>query len=676
VGYARTVGRSVFALDLTKLRHWSAVRRGVVVVATFGVVAVITTPEIGALASVSSLYVGLQDRNASSTYTSRVMLVQSVLFAGVVLVSGLFSTTALVPATVLTVTAVIAGLAAEHDKAISRMFGDVMPVAAFLGLSTVEPREALVSATAVLLAGLAQAASARLTVRVEGDIIERRMVAAALAAVADHLDDALCRQRTDTGAAAEDRLQAASAALSASDLVTSRRAALERLLADAEVLRQEAASIRLRTSRGLPMAGESEVTGAVGLASRTLRAAAVVLTAVHTPGLGNHKAEAAQRQVAACREVADAVIALPRNEFTARSLARQTRRVARDLRRVTRTEEARDRGLTRRVGEGMRGYLLHPRRRDAVTAGRLGAATLVSLALAAALQVPHGSWVAATAVALLRPDRRALTSDTIARSLATVVGSLMVIPVVYVVGDIPAADAIMVFLLSTATFVIAQANEGLYVLAGSVQTIFTRAAVGEDPVVTAVARVEDVALGAAIAILFLLLIPVSHGRRLARDLARYTDATADWIDAVAGLAAGQHPKGWKDMRNEVRQARVDVQQGLQLRVIEPWGPGLSATRAESAFTHVHEVARVAATTERALKHGETISAQSAELAQAAASELRATSDALRRRQDGAESMGRASTAEGDDPISILLQQAVFESRAARRVVVGAAPGHG
>jgi hypothetical protein len=629
VGYVRTIGRSVFGLDPTKLRRWSALRRGALVVATLIVGTYLTDAETGALASVSSLMVGLQDRNASSTYTSRVMAVQSFLFAGVVLVGGLFSEVGAVPVTILMAAAVVAGLAAWHDKAISRMFGDVMPVAAFLGLSTVDNAAAVESAIAVLIGGLAQALSARLTVPVEGDIIERRAVAAALVAVADHLDDALARHRTDTGPAAEQRLIAAESVLTASDLAKTRRRALRRLIADAEILRQEAGAVRLRRAQDLVVAGEDQIAAALELAARALRATGAALTSVPVPGRFDRRGEASLAELYPCRLAAEAVLADAGSDLTARALARQTLRLYHHVYRMASIAEERRRDRTRRVGEGMSEYLLHPERRDAIAAARLGAATLVSFGLADLLHVPHGSWVASTSVALLRPDHRALTADTVARALGTAVGAALVIPLVWLTTGIPSADVVLVFALATATFVIAQVNEGLYVLAVAVETVFTRAVVGEDPVSAAVARVEDVALGSLIAIAFLVLVPISHGRRLARDLAAYTAATAAWIEAVGSLARGEDPKGWKRLRQDVRDARVHVQHGLDLRTIEPWGPGISAARGAGIFTRVHEVARVAAAVERALKHGEPSGPQAPDLAGEAAATLRTTAGRLR-----------------------------------------------
>jgi hypothetical protein len=632
VGYVRTISGSVFGLDLTKLRRWSALRRGALVVATLIVGTYLTDPETGALASVSSLFVGLQDRNASSTYTSRVMLVQSFVFAGVVLLAGVFSENRFVPDTILVATAVVAGLAAWHDKAISRMFGDVMPVAAFLGLTMVGNGEAVVSAVAVLLGGLIQALSARLTIRVEGDIIERRVVAAALVAVADHLDDALVRQRTDTGRAAEQRLTAAVSALSASDLARDRRRALRRLLADAEILRQEAGAVRLRRAHDLVVAGEDQIGAALEVAARALRATAAALTSVPVPGMFDRRGEASLAELYPCRLAAEAVLADAGADLTARALARQTLRLYHHVARMASVAEDRRRDRTRRVGEGMSEYLRHPDRRDVIAAARLGAATVISFGLAELLQVPHGSWVASTSVALLRPDHRALTADTVARALGTAAGAALVIPLVWLTSGIPAADVVLVLVLASVTFVIAQANEGLYVMAVAVETVFTRAVVGEDPISAAVARVTDVALGSAIAIAFLVLIPISHGRRLAHDLADYTDATAAWIGAVGALARGEDPKGWKRLRQDVRDARVHVQHGLELRVIEPWGPGITASRGEGVFTRVHEVARVAAAVERALKHGEPSGPGAPDLAGDAAATLRRTAMGLRGRR--------------------------------------------
>ena len=643
VGYRSAIGHSVLAVDRAQLRRWSALRRGALVAATFAIGAVVADTEVAALASVASLFVGLQDRTAAPTFTARVMAVQSCLFAGVVLVAGLLSEQRLVPAAILAAAATIAGLAGEHDPAVSRMFGDVMPVAAFLGLSTVDDRAAVQAAAAVLLAGLAQALAARLAVRLEGDIIERRALAAALQAVADHLDDALLRQRTDTGRSASERLHTAAEVLHGSDLGNDRRAVLLALLADGELLREEAGAIRLRRAHALAVPGEEAVAASLRRAATALRAIATLLATPSVPKVGDRKASGAATALHRCRRDAAASLQHPAGQDrTAAALSALTVRLVGDAGALRTVAEERSNDRSRRVWDGWPEYLRHPSRRDLLAGGRLAAAAIASLGLAAALSVPHGAWVAATAVTLLRPTGHALTADAIARALGTLAAVALVIPLVALTQPSRLAELAVVLLLSTATFAVAQANEGLYVMGSAAQIVFTRAVVGDDPVAVAVARVEDVALGVAIAIVFLLLLPISYGRRLAQDLADYAEATADWLAAVAALP--------------------DADPG------ERAGPHAAAelhVERAAVFGHLHEVARTVVTVERAIEHGEWVDRRARSRAEQAAAALQDTASALRGRPiSPAPRTAEATAEEGSDHVAGLMAEAVTEARAA------------
>jgi uncharacterized membrane protein YccC len=673
VGYRSAIGHSVFALDRAQLRRWSALRRGVLVAATFAVGALAADAQTAALASVASLFVGLQDRTASPTFTARVMAVQSCLFAAVVLVAGLLSDQRLVPGLILAASAVIAGLAGEHDPTVSRMFGDVMPVAAFLGLSTVDDRAALQAAIAVLAAGLAQALATRLSVRLEGDITERRALAAALQAVAAHLDDALLRQRTDTGPTASERLLAAEEVLGASDLGKDRLAALRTLLADAELLRHEAGAVRLRRAHALPITDEAAVADALATAATALRAAAALLATPSVPKLGDRRASAAGRALERCEHAAAAATTAPGSDLTVQALSALTLRLARHARRVQDVAEERSSSRSRRVWNGWPPYLRHPSQRDLIAGSRLGAAAIMSLALAEALQVPHGAWVAATAVALLRPTGHAMTADAIARALGTLAAVALVIPLVGLTENSPLAQIAVVLLLAVATFAIAQANEGLYVMASAAQIVFTRAVVGDEPIAVAVARVEDVALGVAIAVAFLLLLPISHGRRLARDLADYAEATASWLGSVAGLD-GARTIDPASQRQRVREARVHVQRSLELRTIEPWGGGLSPRTGAAVFLHLHEVARTVVAAERATEHGDSFAPGTRSRAEDVAAALRGTAATLRGHPPAAApAAGRGLPSEGTGLIADLMADAAVEARSALTAAAGPLP---
>jgi len=662
VTLAQTLWRSVSAVDRSKLRRWSALRRGLVVVLTLAVGSVVVDPQTGALASVASLYVALQDRNASTSYTSRVMFVQSLLYSGVVLVGGLLDRFWPVSVVLLTVAAGLSGLAAHHDKAVSRMFGDVLPVAAFLGVTLVRPDEAPMMALAVLLGGLAQALLARLSALVEADVMERRPVAAALVAVADHIDDALPRRRATTGRAAEDRLSAAVTAVSVSDLGRQRRRRLLLLVKDAEKLRQEAGAVRVRRAIGLRTA--DGVPAALANASTALRSAATALRSTSVAGRMSAKSEQALASLYPCRLEAERVLANETADSTSRYLAHRTLRLYGHVAALVATSANRTSTTRRRVGDGASDYLTHPQRRDLVIAARLALATLLSLGIAVLLDLPHGAWVASTTVALLRPDYRALTADTVARALGTALAVALALPLVLVTGNNPGTDLLLVFALATATFAIASVNEGLYVMTVSMVTVFTLAVVGEDPTTVAVDRIVDVLLGCSLAIAFLVLIPVTHGRRLARDLADYADATATWMDAVAERTEGATPRGGKALRRSVREARVAVEHGVELRVVEPQGPGMSAALAEKIFDGLHTTARVGVAVDRSLKHGETTEPTSGELARSTARTLRQVAETVRDPAAAQPQTPLTMSVDEADDIAVLLAHGYRSSQAA------------
>ena len=311
-----------------------------------------------------------------------------------------------------------------------------------------------------------------------------------------------------------------------------------------------------------------------------------------------------------------------------------------------------------RVGEGIWQYLLRPKRRDLVIGLRLGAATLVAFIVAYALDLPYGAWVASTTVSLLRPDRRALTADTVARSLGTVAAAALAVPLVWAAGSRSWLEVALILMLSIATYVIATVNEGLYVMATAMVVLFSRAVLGDDPVDAASARVLDVAVGSVIAIAFLTLIPISHGRRLAGDLAAYCTTTAAWLQALGVLASGTNPPGEKQLRQSMREARVLVQHGVELRTIEPLGPGMSARGADHLFTQVHNCARAAAAAERTLKHGATTGPASRELADDAADTLRLIAAGLRGQDLPTQPPGPPDIAfQAGDDVAVLIRHA-------------------
>jgi hypothetical protein len=660
--YLTSVLKSVMAIDRTRLRSWSAVRRGILVVVTFLVFTWLFGPDVGALASVASLFVGLQDRLDPPGFTSRVMTVQSVVLAIAIVLGGFFSPW--VGSAVLIVSAFVSGVIAQHDKAVSRMFSDVLQVSAFLGLSSMARPKLLEAALAVLLAGLAQAVMIRATARWSSDLPERRPVAAALVAVADHLDDAALRSKTTTGPAAEKAISDADSAVASSDLSHARRRALRKLLGDAEVLRQEASAIRVRHAFEVAQIQDPEVDAARDLASLTLRSAARALTALPRPGLPDKARDQALAEIDEYAGVAENLAKDPEARPTARSIARQALRIGRHVNRVLNAKETRVSKRALPVGEHVVDEVLHPGPRDLRGGLRLALAAAIGLGIAAVFNIPHGAWVAATAVALLRPDYRALTSDTVARAMGVTIGAASVIPLVFLTGGMQFADVALLWVMSCAAFAVTSANEGLFVVAITLQTVYTRAMVGEDPVHVAQTRLLDVLLGCLIAVILLLALPLRQGRILAREMADYAAATADWLHIVSLRAQGQKPAGVKKTRRRMRQSRVSVQHGLDLRTLEPLGAGMSIWRGQTVFARIHDCARAGTAAMLSLGHGAAASELGGQAAARASATLQVTARVLRHRNGEKVDPPPIASDQPCDDIAELLQRAEQEARSA------------
>ncbi len=628
MAYFSTLINGVLSVERAKMRGWSAVRRGMVVILVFLVFGAIYDMEVGALASVAALYVGLQDRASDPlAYTVRVMTLETFILAAVAAVAG-FAAHTWIPGAVLVLCAGLAGLTAGHDKAISRMFTDIIAVEAFLGLTHVSMQTGFDYIVAILVAGLLQTALTRLAFRYQSDLPERRPVAAALRAVSDHLDDAQHRRRSGTGEIAELALDKADASVVKSDLSHARRRALRKLLGDAEALREEASALRARRAFETEVIADDEVDDAVDLAVVTLRVAARAITLVPRVGIPDSRLEADLRQLKELSSVADSIVTNKHRRPSARAIARDAQRTASHVVRLLGTTDTREKLTGRSVRKQLWRDLRDPSRADLLTAGRLALAAVVSLSIASWMNLPHGGWVAATSVALLRPDYRALTVDTVARAFGTALGALAVLPMVLVTNGHFWFEVLVLAILAILTFAVTAANEGLFIIAITVETVYTRAAVGENPMAAAQSRLLDVLLGCGIAVAMLLILPLKHGRRLRRELHDYALATADWLDEVARLAGGKKAKGFKKLHRRVRLTRVNVQHGLDVRKVEPLGAGLPPWWAHRFFGHIHDVERVAVAAETSLNHGADQTKCAKKLARVAAADLRAAADAL------------------------------------------------
>lgn len=601
--YLRRIARNVFAVERWRLRGWSAVRRGVVVVLALVIPGYLLHPEIGGMAAAAALMVGLQDRATDPPrYTVRIMTLESVLLAAVVLVAGLTSSV-IVAAGLLLLCAYAAGALADREWAVSRLFADVIALEAFLGLTTVETRTASWVAVCVLVAGLAQTLLTRLSVPWQSDLPERRPLGLAMLAVADHLEDAQRRQRSGTGQFAEEMLTEAVDTLRRSDLSHERRRALRRLVFTTESLRQEASSLRARRAFGAAVITDPAVDDALALAVATLRAAARLITTQTTPGLAQARTTNALREMSGYSRKAAAVAADDSAPVTARAIAGDTQRITFHAAQLLRASDERRPSRQLHILRNTVTLLRTPTGYDLKSGIRLVLAAGLGLYLAWQFQINHGAWVAATAVALLRPDYSAMVSETIARALGTAAGVALVIPLVALVDKSEFSEVVLVGALAVLAFMVVAANEGLFVLVVAVWVVFLRAVVGEDPVMVAFDRFLDTILGCVLAVVLIVFMPLRSSSTLRTELEGYAAATAKWLSALAEMVAGNRRSGAAQLHRRMRESRVPVQHELTIRQLEPIGPGLSPQWGENMFRRVHSVERAAGAVESVVKHG-------------------------------------------------------------------------
>lgn len=670
MAYLRRVYASVVTLDRSRLRGWSAVRRAVVVMAALIAAGILVSPQAGGIAGVAALYVGLQDRAADPRrYTLKVMSTETVLLAALIVAAGLVPGPGFV-AVVLVLFAALSGLTARRDAAVSRMFADVLVVEAFLGLSNIGLADAWRTALAVLLAGATQTALTWASSPLVTDLPERRPIAAAMLAVADHLDDAIARDRKGTGEASEAALTQAEGMLSRCDLSHERRRAMRSLITTTEALRDEGSAVRTRQAFDVTPLADDEVAQALSLASSILRICAAALNAqvVSVEQIPLVGSVVTRENLSDLIAQARAVAKNPEQPPAARAICKRAAKLGartQALRAMgapsTRTEIE---SMTTRVG-------LRPSEfstADVRSALRLGLAAVLGLAIAAFADIPHGAWIVATAVGLLRPDHRAMTTDTLARALGTALGALLVVPLVAVTADRLLAELIVIAVLATAVFMVTSANEGLFIVAMTIFVVFTQAAVGEDPIAVATARVVAVLIGCALAVVLLALVPLRQSRRLRPDLAEYARATARWLDGVSAEAEHQKFAHPKKRRRQMRRARDTAQHHLDIRSIEPLGRGLPSWLGHSLFHGIHDTERAATAAESALTLGDEGGPTGAELGAQAAAELRMVADLLMKApvDTGTTPESELASTSTQTPVEELLLLAYQEAYSTRR----------
>ncbi|MCW2968285.1 MAG: hypothetical protein JWM71_2057, partial [Solirubrobacteraceae bacterium] len=169
---------------------------------------------------------------------------------------------------------------------------------------------------------------------------------------------------------------------------------------------------------------------------------------------------------------------------------------------------------------------------------RLAAVVLVASLLFHTFPLPHGYWVALTALVVLRPDFASTMSRGVARVVGTALGALIATAVA---AEIRPSEGVLVVLISLCAFVgyvIFRANQAIFstVLTGYV--VFLLALVGLPGRQAAFDRLLDTAIGGALALVAYAVWPTWEAGRVRERLATLvTSQVAYACEVLEGYAS-------------------------------------------------------------------------------------------------------------------------------------------
>ena len=623
--YVGAITHNVFHVDRSRFRRWSALRRGVIVMAILIGFSLIASPQLGSLAASMALFVGLQDRATDPpTFTVKIMALETAAITVVVAAAALTTGPAL-PAVLILLAAYAAGALAGRQPALSRLFADIVTMTAFLALTQSQGYLDLWAVPILLAAGLSQALFTWLAAPWQADLVERRPLATAMRRVADHLADATERSKSGTGQAAENALAEADRALRRSDLGRERSFELHELLLQTEALRQEASAIRAQTVFATDSPGGKGLTAAIDTSVAVLDAVATLLERTGASPRVRTQVQRQLREIAAERERAARMVADDSNSPLARSVAMEARDIAIHVERLVQARLQRTREVAP-VFAGIR-ELFRPHRWDIKSGMRLAFAAVAGLAIAQLLDLTYGYWVAATAVALLRPAQSAVSAETIARALGTAAAVAVVVPAVVIANDRTTIALLFVALLTISVFMVVSANAGLYAMAMASWVVLTKslAASGELSAQQVVLdRFLDTLIGCALVIVLVLLVPLGSPNSLRRELRDYAEAVSVWLSSLADVVGGRSTGAAAAARrahHRLRDYRVPVQHHLHVLELDPLGPGIAKTDGQRMFTRIHSVERAAGAAATLMRDGTDHSRRGQRLAEQATADM-------------------------------------------------------
>ena len=635
-GFAHRVTLNAVEADLSAVRWLSAIRRGLVVVAVLAVGSVVLNPQSAINASTAALLIGLLDKGRSPRSTWQTMAVGTAMLCVVTAFIG-FASSTVATLGLLVVLALCSGISVGVEQRAPQifLFGAILAAGQLTNPLSRDHVLAAVALTAV--AGGLQTLFAWLSAPFIGDLPERQRIATAMSAVAAHCHEIASRAPDLRAGAriAADQMAVTDSLIRKGDLATDHRARYTILLADVDSIRIEARAHFARTNLGLYTPADDGTLGIFDLAGQVLDLAATVI--------GRRRA---RTSLARLEALADEI----RLHYSTVPVTRTGAAILTTLLAIPEhVHEVVDDHQVKRQATAPPSPLWE-RIKSAATwpstplkfGLRMAAAALVGEGLAAALHLTHGSWVAVTAMMLLRPDGGPTAPRILMRAIGTTASVGAILAILWLVGDSVDAQMVAIAFVVCIAYAVVAVNYSAQTAMVATSVVLIQSLTYPDPEQLAFARWIDVLIGCVVGTVFAFVIPLWKREALAANSASYADLVANWIHTI-GDAVRAEPEQRAAKLAEVRQAGTRARDGRQVAIttfntamLEPPTDQLDTGAVGVVLSWIRRASDAAIAAETILRHDWPTTPVAAELADATEADLRQAAVVMRSEDYSAE----------------------------------------
>ncbi|RKS67979.1 putative membrane protein YccC [Motilibacter peucedani] len=203
---------------------------------------------------------------------------------------------------------------------------------------------------------------------------------------------------------------------------------------------------------------------------------------------------------------------------------------------------------------------------------RLAAVVLVASLLFHTFPLPHGYWVALTALVVLRPDFASTMSRGVARVIGTALGALVATVVAAELRPAAGALVVLVSLCAFVGYLIFRANQAIFSTFLTGYVVFLLALVGLPGRQAALDRLVDTAIGGTLALVAYAAWPTWEAGRVRERLAELVTTqvayASDVLEAYASATA-RTGAGLARTQADTRRARASAEASVQRFAVEP-----------------------------------------------------------------------------------------------------------